>query len=100
MGNLNGRKAIFVLPSVNFRDPEFLTPKKILEDAGAAVLTSSTAPISKGAEGASVKVDVPLPKLDPSDYDATIFVGGPGSSEYFDNPTAHEIGRASCRERV
>jgi len=93
MVNLSGKKVLFILASRNFRDPEFLVPEKVLEESGVKIFTASSAPISTGAEGAKVKVDVLLDKVNPADYDAVAFVGGPGSDEYFDDPTAHSIAK-------
>lgn len=91
MVSLTGRIVIFILPSLNFRDPEFTLTRDILKAAGVKIMTASTTPVAKGAEGLSVKVDLPLDKVDPKKYDAVIFVGGPGSPQYFDDATAHMI---------
>ena len=95
MASSSGKKAIFILASSNFRDPEFLVPKKVLEDAGVTVLASSSSPVSKGVEGAAVKADVLLKDLNPSDYDVVGFIGGPGATEYFDDPKAHSIAKGA-----
>lgn len=93
MPNTSSKKVLMILASMNFRDPEFFEAKKVLEGAGIGVLTASSAPISKGAEGAEVKVDTLLNKVNPVEYDAIAFIGGPGTNEYFKNPIAHEIAR-------
>jgi protease I len=90
---MSDKKVLMVLASKSFRDPEFFEPKRVLEAAGVKVLTSSSAPMSTGAEGGRVKIDVLLDKVDPNNYDAVAFIGGPGASEYFDNPTAHGIAK-------
>ncbi len=91
MVSLTGKVVLMILASVNFRDPEFTTPRDVLSASGIKVLTASATPIAKGAEGLTVKIDVLLNKVDPSKYDAVIFVGGPGSDQYFDDPVAHKI---------
>lgn len=91
MTGLAGKIVICILASTNFRDPEFTVPKQVMEGAGIKVLTACANPVAKGAEGLSVKVDVLLDKVDPSKYDAVIFIGGPGSPQYFDDPVAHKI---------
>jgi len=85
------KKVLMVLASQNFRDPEFFVPKDVIEKAGITVLTASSKPESTGAEGGKVKIDALLDKVNPSEYDAVAFIGGPGSTEYFDNKTAHQI---------
>ena len=99
MVSLTGKFVIFVLASVNFRDPEFTVPKTLLEAKGIKTVTASSTHVAKGAEGLSVKVDVLLNDLDPSKYDAVIFVGGPGSSQYFDDPLSHSICKKTLEEK-
>ena len=91
MSSLTGKTVLMILASSDFRDPEFTTPKGVIEASGANTLTSSTTPISTGAEGLKVKVDVLLKDIDTSRYDAVVFIGGPGSTQYFDDPIAHKI---------
>ena len=93
MSNTSGKKVLMILASMNFRDPEFFEPKKVLEKAGIEVLTASSAPISKGAEGAKIEVDLLLDQVNPENFDAVAFIGGPGTSEYFKNPIAHGIAK-------
>ena len=85
------KKVLMVLASQNFRDPEFFVPKDVIEKAGIKVLTASSKPVSTGAEGGKVKTDVLLDKVNPSEYDAIVFIGGPGSPEYFEDRMAHDI---------
>ncbi len=99
MANLSGKKVLFVLACRNFRDPEFFVPKKVLEDSGVKTFTASSALTCEGAEGGKVKVDVLLKDVNPADYDAVAFVGGPGSTEYFDDPTAHAVVRGTLSEK-
>jgi protease I len=93
MTALSGKIVLMIIASINFRDPEFLVPKTVLEASGVKVVTASTALTAKGAEGTVVKVDVLLDKVYAANYDAVLFIGGPGAGEYFDNPTAHKIAK-------
>jgi len=87
------KKILMVISSENFRDPEYYDPKKVLEDGGIKVLTASTAKTAKGAEGGVVKADVLLKDANSADYDAVVFIGGPGSYQFHDDKTAHELAR-------
>lgn len=89
---LRGRKVLMVIASQQFRDEEYAAPRKILESEGAqiTVASSSVAPAT-GMLGMTVTADLLLDQVAPDDYDAVIFVGGMGATEYWENPTAHRL---------
>jgi protease I len=75
-----------------FRDEEYQVPKRILEQAGIQVLTvSTTLEKAEGKLGLIVKPDILLSDVMDRNLDALIFIGGGGSSQYFENSTAHEL---------
>jgi protease I len=83
-----------------FRDEEYAEPKKVLEKAGIEVTTASTKlGIARGKLGMSAKVDILLKDINVPDYDAVIFVGGPGSYAYFNDRVALEIARDAVKEK-
>jgi len=87
-----GKKAVMLIAQNNFRDEELLKPKEVLEKNGVIVtVASSSLKESTGMLGAKVKPDILFTNINVADYDAVIFVGGSGASEYWDNPTAHKI---------
>lgn len=85
------KKVLMVLAEDPFRDPEYFEPRKVIENAGYKVITTCTAPVAKGAEGASVRVDVLFKDVKASDYDAIVFIGGAGSYQYHNDKKAHEL---------
>ncbi|MDI6641582.1 MAG: DJ-1/PfpI family protein [Elusimicrobiota bacterium] len=90
--DLKGKKIAMIIASKEFRDEEYLKPKEILSQAGAEITTvSSSLSTSVGMFGAKAKPEMLLSDLKVDDFDAIIFVGGVGSSEYWDDPTAHKI---------
>lgn len=92
MEELEGKKILFVIASRDFRDPEYTKPRAVLEGAGAEIkVASSTTEVSVGAEGTRVRPDLLLRDANAGDYDAVVFVGGAGSSEYFADPAAHKL---------
>lgn len=97
---LQGKSVLMIIASQNFRDEEFARPKSILENAGADVtVASSSIEEATGMLGkVSVTPDVTIDRVAPADYDAVVFVGGSGASEYWDNPTAHEIATRAHEE--
>jgi len=94
MGRVSGRKVLMVIASRQFRDEEYAKPRQILEAAGAEVtVASSSLQPAKGMLGMTVTPDVLLPDVDPGQYDAVIFVGGMGATEFWEDPVAHRIAR-------
>jgi protease I len=77
-----------------FRDEEYEKPKEILEERGFRVLTASTTLVKAfGKLGMVVKPDILVKDLRDQALDALIFVGGGGSSQYFDDSVAHETAK-------
>lgn len=81
-------KILSVIAPEDFQDKEYEDSKGALELAGHKVVTASTEGSAYGKFGSEVDVDVLLSDVNIDDYDAIMFIGGPGSFEYFDDPTA------------
>ena len=87
--SIAGRKVALVVAPVGFRDEEYLEPRQVLVQAGAVVHTASSAPgTAKGKLGATAKVDLTLDALAVKDYQAVLFIGGPGAADYFTDARA------------
>lgn len=94
MGDLSGKKVAMIIASKNFRDEEFNEPYNLLGQKGAEVtVASSSLGTRKGMLGGTAKATVLVRDVKAADYDAVIFVGGSGSSEYFSDPVAHQIAK-------
>lgn len=76
-----------------FRDEEYFDTKEALIQASHKVTTLSDASEATGKLGGSAHVDVLLDACAESDYDAVVFVGGPGSYDYFENPAVLKLAR-------
>ncbi len=95
-----GKKAVLIIPSQNFRDDELVETKRALDMAGVeTVLASTKRGIIKGMLGNMVESKVLLSGLRVDDYDAIIFIGGPGVEEYFDSAVAKNIARDAAGKR-
>jgi protease I len=46
----------------------------------------------------TVKPDILIHDVQVKDYDAVVFIGGFGCTEYFDNPIAHKIARQALEQ--
>lgn len=87
-------KVVMIIAKNGFRDEELQEPKTVLEKGGVEVVLACSSPgTAVGMLGARVKVEKTIDEINPSDYDAVIFVGGRGASEYWDDPTAHSIAK-------
>ena len=85
---------LMVVAPNNFRDEELFEPKKVFENAGAdVVIDSKGVKKAKGKLGAVVDVDIDIKDARADEYDAVVFVGGPGAAIYFSDNTALKIAR-------
>jgi protease I len=83
-----------VIAHEGFRDEEYTVPKALFEIDGFQVVTaSSQLTPARSKFGESASVDLLLRNIHPAAYEAIVFVGGPGTHEYFDDPTAHQLAK-------
>ncbi len=86
------KKAVFIISPYDFRDEELFEPKKVLEAEGISVtIASTTLEACLGKLGGEVVPDVLLSAVVVADYDAIVFIGGPGCLCYWDDPIAHVL---------
>lgn len=91
------KKAVMIIAQQMFRDEEYAEPKAILEKNGVEITTASIkAGPAKGKLGMSTTADLPLTKVKPADYDAVIFVGGPGCYGLYEDPEALRIAKEAA----
>jgi protease I len=83
-------KALVIVAEEGYQDLEYSKLKEILEKSGVEVITvSKKIGICKGKLGGSIKATSSIDDIDVSDYDAIIFIGGPGSVRYQHDVQAH-----------
>ena len=88
------KKVLMVIAPNDFRDEEFFYTKEILEQAGIDVtVVNSTGQPSKSMFGKIVTPDNNFYNIGTEEYDAIVFVGGQGTTAYFDNMQAHSSAR-------
>lgn len=86
------KKIVFVTAPENFRDEEYIEPKNIFEQAGISVTTASTivgtlyGKIKIKTESQMLVKDIKV-----EDFDGIFFVGGMGSSVYFEDTSVHKL---------
>ncbi|MBU2530731.1 MAG: DJ-1/PfpI family protein [Elusimicrobia bacterium] len=86
------KKVAMFIAFQDFRDEEYLEPKKILEAEGIKVDTVSSAKgKARGKFGAITNVDKVISEINSSDYDAFCLVGGAGCLAHLDNQPVYDI---------
>ena len=86
------KKIVLIIAFRDFNDEEYLIPKQALETAGFETITaSSNLGEAIGSYGAEAAIDLLMKDLEVKDFTAIVFIGGSGSSKYFEDPNAHRI---------
>ncbi len=89
---LTEKKVAIIMAFKDFRDAEYFVPKEILERSGAKITSVSTQKgKALGADGGDVDIYLTLEELDPVDFDAVVFIGGPGALKELDNEKSYNI---------
>lgn len=95
----SGKKVLVVIPQTDFQDKEFNTMREALEHAGCqyTVATRDHA-VAVGVAGVSVTPDILLSEVDIDEYNALVFIGGPGAENLYNNEDAHRIAVEAAKE--
>jgi protease I len=94
MKKLSNKKIVMVIAPRMFRDEEFKVPYDAFKNEGASVsIACSSLDTSIGKLGMQVKPEISLNKVNADDFDAVLFVGGPGVKEYWQHTTAQKVAK-------
>lgn len=94
-----GKKAVLIIGGQNFRDEELFETKRVLDAAQVdTVIASSRTGAIQGTLGNVAEASIPVSRLEVDDYDAIIFIGGPGAAEYVRNPAVMNMIREAVRK--
>jgi SagB-type dehydrogenase family enzyme len=96
------KKAVLVVPEVDFRDEEFFETQRILNGSGInTVVAGPRIGSLRGISGGIIPCEVALDNMRVEDFDAVVFIGGPGAEAYYANQTALGVAReAAARHKV
>lgn len=95
---MQGKSIAVMISFRDFRDIEYFVPRAIFLAAGARVVTvSSQKGRAIGADGGDIRVDMLLEDMEPADFDAVVFIGGPGALKDLDNERSYEIARRTAK---
>ena len=85
-------KVAMIIAFRDFRDVEYFIPRNIFIQSGISVTTvSKEKGTAIGADGGEATVNLSLDELNPVDFDAVVFIGGPGMAKNIDNEIHHRI---------
>ncbi len=88
------KKIAIVIAFRDFRDVEYFIPADIFRNAGAKITTiSSEKGIAIGVDGGEAKIDLTLDEFRAENFDAVIFIGGPGMGKNLDNQNFQKIAK-------
>lgn len=92
MATNSGKSVLMVIAHNNFRDEEYLAVRDKLEKSGVKITVASTVKKEAlGSQGLKLDPDLLIDEVEPGDYDAVVFIGGTGASQYWHDVKAHEI---------
>jgi protease I len=93
------KKVVMIIAFRDFRDAEYFVPKEVLEKEGIEVKTASNKlGTAIGADGGDAQVDLLVSQINPADFDAIIFVGGPGALDALDNENSYKVARETVSQ--
>ena len=96
---LENKKIAMIIAFKDFRDQEYFVPKEILETAGVKITTvSNKSGTAIGADGGEVEVDLTLSELETANFNAVIFVGGPGVLQYLNNKDSYQVAKKTISQ--
>ena len=94
------KRAALIVASQNFRDEELFETKRALDAAGVqTVIASTRIGIVRGTLGNIAEASILVGQLRAEDFDAIVFIGGPGVVEYVANSAALNLAREAVRQR-
>ena len=92
------KKIAMIIAENNFRDEELFQPKGIFEKNGMQVkIACASMRQANGALGGTIKPDMLVADINPDDFDAIIFVGGGGASQYWDDAVSNKLAQDALK---
>ena len=85
-------QVLMVVAFRDFRDEEYLQPKKVLEQAGYSIVTTSNKTgMAEGVYGTTAVINMDINQVNPANYKIVVFVGGQGMGKELDNQLFHKL---------
>jgi protease I len=92
-------RAMLIIAHQGFQDQEYNQVKNTLEEKGIkTMVASSLKGEAQGKLGERVIINKTLDEIKLNDFDALIFIGGPGALEYVADLTAHGLIKETVKQ--
>jgi protease I len=85
------KNILMVIAPEEFKDEEYFIVRGIFEEGGHKVFTASSIKDARSVNGKIVKVDYVFPGIISDNFDAVVFVGGPGAELYLHDSFVHDL---------
>lgn len=97
---LTEKSILMVVSFKDFQDEEYFISKQNFLAAGVkSVLTASNQiGTAVGTDGGEVTINLLLKNINVVDFDAIVFIGGPGALKYLDNDNVYRIAKDAAKE--
>ncbi len=93
------KKVVMIIAFTDFKDEEYFVPKEVLEKAGLTVSTiSNSKGTAQGVSGGRVPINTTLTELNVADYQAIVFIGGPGCLKNLDNQPSYQVAQEAIKQ--
>lgn len=93
---LKDQSVLMILAPNGFQDDEFGEPYELLDQLGAAITIASTHKGAlRGIAGKTVIAHGAIETYAATNFDAVLFIGGPGADVFFNNAAAHRLAQAA-----
>jgi protease I len=99
MSQETGKKILMVVAPRDFRDEEYFQPRDVFDEAGFEVVVASVqSGQARSAAGKTITIDKTVSEVNPADYDAVVFVGGPGMAQIVDDESLSVLAQKFYQE--
>lgn len=96
---MTNKKAAMIIAFKDFKDEEYFVTREVLGKGGVSVVTvSNKIGQAIGVGGGDTQVNLLLENLNPVDFDAIVFVGGPGALKDLDNENSYALARTTIAQ--
>lgn len=87
-------KVVIIVAPVNYNGTEFNQVKEILTKANFEIeVASKGVSQAKSMSGETTQIDIYISDINYIEYDAIVFIGGPGAHDYFNDNTATSLAK-------
>lgn len=95
------KRVLLIIAHDGYQQTEYSVTKTQLLQAGIATETASNKLGAAVAhDGSTTSVETTLPEVIVGQYDAIIFIGGPGTMEHLDNQASYDIATQAIQDNI